>query len=108
MMSSYERRSGQTKLDDKGGIAFPKIQSLPGRPLAMGVGKLKSGAPDALAVIVDSDASGARRELHLRDAKGMARVQKLSETFKASPVSISFHDVDQDGLIDLVVLIPCE
>jgi hypothetical protein len=108
MLSSDERQIGQTKLDDKGGIAFPKIQSLPGRPLAMAVGKLKSGATDTLAVIVDSDTAGGRRELHLRDAKGTTRVQKLSENFKATPSSISFHDVDQDGLMDLVVLVPYE
>jgi hypothetical protein len=74
----------------------------------MAVGKLKSGATDTLAVIVDSDTAGGRRELHLRDAKGTTRVQKLSENFKATPSSISFHDVDQDGLMDLVVLVPYE
>ena len=38
----------------------------------------------------------------------LARAQKLSENFKASPVSISFHDADQDGLMDLVILIAYE
>jgi hypothetical protein len=108
MMSSDERQIGQTRLDEKGNIGFPKIQSLPGRPLAMGVGKLKAGSPDTLAVIVDSDSAGGRRELHVRDAKGTSRMQKLSENFKATPSSIAFHDVDQDGLMDLVVLIPYE
>lgn len=108
MLSSDERQIGQTKLDEKGGIAFPKIQSFPGRPLAMGVGKLKAGEADALAVILDSEVAGDRRTLQVRDAKGLARAQKLSENFKASPLSVSFHDADQDGLMDLVVLIAYE
>jgi hypothetical protein len=108
MLSTDERQIGYTKLDDKGRIAFPKIQSLPGRPLALGVGKLKEGEPDSFATIVDSDGSRDRREIHIRDGKGHSRQQKLSENFKASPTSISFHDVDQDGLMDLVILIPYE
>lgn len=108
MLSSDERQLGLTKLDEKGRIAFPTIQSLPGRPLALGVGKLKEGESDSFATIVDSDNSRDRREIHIRDAKGHSRQQKLSENFKASPMSISFHDVDQDGLIDLVILIPYE
>src|SRR3954471_1887356 len=55
MMSSDERQIGQTRLDDKGNIAFPRIQSVSGRPLAMGVGKLKADDSDTLAVIVESD-----------------------------------------------------
>jgi hypothetical protein len=38
----------------------------------------------------------------------MVASQRLREDFKANPLSITFHDVDQDGLIDLVVLIPYE
>lgn len=108
MLSSDERQIGLTKLDEKGGLGFPKIQSLPGRPLAMGVGKLKEGDPASLAVILDSEGSKDRRELHVRDARGNSRQQKLSESFKASPSSIAFHDVDQDGFVDLVILIPYE
>ncbi len=108
MMSSDERQVGITRLDEKGRIAFPEIQSLPSRPLAIGVGKLKPDQGASLAVIVDSDSARDRRELHLRGADGTARSQKLSENFKANPTSISFHDADQDGLSDLVVLIPYE
>jgi hypothetical protein len=108
MMSSDERQIGQTKLDDKGSIAFPKIQSMSGRPLAMGIGKLKPDDSDTLAVIVESDDGNGPRQLRLRNGKDTMRSQPLREDFKANPLSITFHDVDQDGLMDLVVLIPYE
>jgi hypothetical protein len=41
-------------------------------------------------------------------AKGETRYQKLSESFKSNPNSLTFHDVDQDGLLDIVALIPYE
>lgn len=108
MLSSDERQLGSTRLDENGRIGFPKIQTLPGRPLTMAVGKFKADQRDMLAAIVDGDAGRDRREIHIRDASGTSRQQKLSENFKANPSSISFHDVDQDGLNDLVILIPYE
>ena len=41
-------------------------------------------------------------------ADGQSKTQKLSENFKANPVTLAIHDVNQDGLPDLVVLIPYE
>jgi hypothetical protein len=108
LLSSDERQIGYTRLDEKGRIPFPKIQSLPGRPLTLAVGKLREDEPECFATIVEADSSRDSRELHIRDGKGHSRRQKLSETFKASPASISFHDVDQDGLTDIVVLVPYE
>jgi hypothetical protein len=108
MMSSDERQIGQTELDNKGSIAFPKIQSLSGRPLAMGIGKLRADEPDTLAVIVESDDGNGPRQLRMRTAQGSPASQALREDFKANPLSITFHDIDQDGLMDLVVLIPYE
>src|SRR5204863_5291833 len=37
-----------------------------------------------------------------------SKTQKLDENFKSNPSGIFFQDVDQDGLTDLVVLIPYE
>ncbi len=34
--------------------------------------------------------------------------QKLSDSFKSNPAAFSFQDVNQDGLMDIVVLIPYE
>src|SRR5207248_3254418 len=36
------------------------------------------------------------------------KTQKLSENFKSNPTMLAFHDANQDGLPDLVVLIPYE
>lgn len=106
MLSADERQIGVTELDANGRIGFPKIESFPSRPLVMGVGKLNDKS-ETLAVIVDADGGRNRRELHIRGG-GTTRKQLLAENFKASPLSISFHDVDQDGLNDLVVLVPYE
>src|ERR1051326_2074363 len=58
-----------------------------------------------LAVIVDQD---GKRSLITRTADGKSKSQKLREDFKSNPTTIAFHDVNQDGLADLVVLIPYE
>jgi hypothetical protein len=39
---------------------------------------------------------------------GKIRTQKLSESFTSNPVTLAIQDVNQDGLPDLVVLIPYE
>jgi hypothetical protein len=76
-----------------------------GKPLVMAVGKLQAGAKPTLAVIVDQD---GRRSLVTRTADGKGKTEKLSENFKSSPTAMVFHDADQDGLNDLVILIPYE
>jgi hypothetical protein len=105
MLSQDERQIGVSRLDDKGRLPFPTLIPLDGRPLAMAVGPLKPGGKSVLAVIVDQD---GKRSLVTRTADGKAKTQKLDENFKSNPTSISFQDVDQDGLADLVVLIPYE
>lgn len=105
MLSEDERQIGVSRLDDKQGLPFPTLIPLGGRPLAMAVGPLKPGAKPVLAVIIDQD---GKRSLVTRTADGKSKTQKLSDDFKSNPTSISFQDVDQDGLADLVVLIPYE
>ncbi len=106
MLSADEKQIGVTRLDAKQRLPFPTLISLEGKPLAMAVGKLKTGAPTTLAVIVDMD---GKRSLVTRTSESKTnRTQKLSESFKANPTLMAFHDVDQDGLADLVVLIPYE
>lgn len=107
MLSADERQIGVTELDQNGRIGFPKIESFPSRPLVMGVGKLM-GDKESLAVIIDSDSTRNRRELQVRHSGGTTLKQGLGENFKASPLSISTHDADQDGKNDLVVLVPYE
>ena len=102
---NHERQIGVSRLDDKQRLPFPTSIPIDGLPLAMTVGSLKSGTPPVLAVIVDKD---GKRSLVTRTADGKSKSQKLDESFKSNPTSISFQDVDQDGLVDLVVLIPYE
>lgn len=105
LLSSDEHQIGVTELDKKGGIAFPTILPIDGRPMTMAVGPLQPGAKPTLAVLVDQDTN---RVLLTMTADGKSRSQKLSDSFKAEPSAMVMHDANQDGLMDLVVLIPYE
>jgi hypothetical protein len=105
LLSTDEREIGVAQLDDKGRLPFPTLIPLDGKPLAMAVGQLNPKAKPTLAVILDQD---GKRTLVTRTADGKGRTQKLSENFKSNPTMLAFHDVNQDGLPDLVVLIPYE
>jgi hypothetical protein len=94
-----------THLDEKGRLPFPTLIPLDGKPLAMAVGPLQPKAKPTLAVILDQD---GKRSLVTRTSDGKGRSQKLSENFKSNPTALAFQDVNQDGLADLVVLIPYE
>jgi hypothetical protein len=104
-LSADERQIGVTTLDEKGRLGFPKIILTEGRPLAIATGKMMFEDKTVLAVITDLD---GKRELQIRPATGEPFRQKLSDSFKANPTSLITHDVDQDGLQDLVALIPYE
>jgi len=105
LLSADERQVGLTTFDKQGRMPFPNVVLLEGKPLSMAVGRLQAGQKPALAVIVDQD---GRRALFTRTAEGRAKTQKLNENFKSNPSSLIFHDVNQDGLADLIVLIPYE
>ncbi|MDB6066762.1 MAG: repeat protein [Pedosphaera sp.] len=105
LLSGDERQIGVTQLDEKGRLPFPTLIPLDGKPLAMAVGRLQPKSKLTLAAIVDQD---GKRALVTRTADGKGKTQKLNENFKSNPASITFHDVNQDGLADLIVLIPYE
>ena len=105
MLSADERQVGVTRLDEKGRLPFPTLIPVDGKPLALAVGRLRSGVKPTLAMLVDSD---GKRTLVTRTADGKTTIKKLSESFKSNPTTMIFHDVNQDGLTDLVVLIPYE
>ena len=105
MSSQTERAVGVTAFDSSGRLPFPTLIPLDGKPLVMAAGPLKSGAKPALAVIVDKD---GQRSLVTRTADGKTRTQKLSSSFTSNPATLAVQDVNQDGLADLVVLIPYE
>jgi hypothetical protein len=105
MLSDDERQVGVTQFDKDQRLPFPTLIPLEGKPLVMAVGKLRPDAKPTLAVLVDQD---GRRSLVTRTADGKSKTQKLSEDFKSNPATMAFHDADQDGLNDLVILIPYE
>jgi hypothetical protein len=105
LLSADERQIGVTYWDDHGRLPFPTILPCEGKPLAIALGRPQPDAKPTLAVIVDLD---GKRRLELRTADGKIRTQKLSPDFKSNPSTMTWHDVDQDGLADLLVLIPFE
>jgi hypothetical protein len=105
LLSRDENSVATTQFDPNGRLPFPTPLVFDGKPLAMTVGALKPGAKPTLAVIVDKDGV---RSLVTRTADGKTATQKLSDSFKANPTTFAIHDVNQDGLADLVVLMPYE
>ena len=105
LLSPDERHVGVTRLDTKGHLPFPTLIQTEGRPLAIAVGPLQANAPASLAIVVDND---GKRSLVIRTADGRSRTQTLDERFKSTPSAMAIHDLDQDGLPDLVILSPFE
>ena len=105
LLSRDENSVATTAFDKNGRLPFPTPLELDGKPLAMAVGPLKHGAKPALAVIVDKDGA---RSLVIRSANGHVTRQKLSDSFKSNPATLAIQDVNQDGLPDLVLLMPYE
>lgn len=105
LLSPDERQVGITHFDKQGRVAFPTIIPMEGKPLAMALGSLRAKEKPVLAVILDQD---GKRALFTRGADGSGKTQKLGDNFKSNPAKMAFHDVNQDGLADLVILIPYE
>jgi hypothetical protein len=111
MLSSAERQVGVTRLDDKQRLPFPALIPIEGEPLVLAVGQLQPGAKPVLAVIAEQAGTGdqdSRRVLLTRSADGKTKSQRLGKSFKSTPSTLAFHDANQDGLTDLVALIPYE
>ncbi len=109
LLSSEERQIGMTHRDKNGHIPFPTILPIDGKPLAMAIGTLHPGEKPTLAVISEVVSNNeTRRVIVTRTADGKSHTQKLSEDFKSNPSSMTMLDINQDGMADLVVLIPYE
>lgn len=105
LLSPDERQVGVTRFDAKERLPFPTLIPVDGKPLVLAVGALQPGANPTLAVLVEKD---DRRSLVTRSADGKSKAQKLSADFKSNPTLLAIHDVNQDGLTDLVALVPYE
>jgi hypothetical protein len=105
LLSRDENSVATTQFDKNGRLPFPTPLPLDGKPLVMTVGALKPGAKPVLAIIVDKDGV---RSLVTRTADGKTAAQKLSDSFKSNPTTLAMLDVNQDGLADIVALIPYE
>jgi hypothetical protein len=105
LLSVDERQIAVARFDEKERLPFPTLIPFEGKPLALAVGPLERGAKPTLAVIVDQD---GKRSLVTRMADGKTKTQKLSADFKSNPSTLAIHDVNQDGLPDLIALIPYE
>jgi hypothetical protein len=105
LLSRDENSVAVTSFDKNGRLPFPTPLPLDGKPLLMAVGALKAGDKPVLAIIVDKDGV---RSLIIRTADGKFTTQKLADSFKSNPTRLAIQDVNQDGLADLVVLIPYE
>ena len=105
LLSRDESSVAVTTFDKSGRLPFPTPLALDGKPLAMTTGVLKHGSKPVLAVIVDKDGA---RYLVIRTAEGKTTRQKLSDSFKSNPAGLAIQDVNQDGLADVVILIPYE
>jgi hypothetical protein len=105
LLSGDERAIGVTRFDEQGKAAFPSMLSIDGKPLVMALSSSRKDAAPTLAAILDQD---GKRVLSTHTADGKQRTQKLSENFKSNPSSMTWHDVNQDGAPDLVLLVPYE
>jgi hypothetical protein len=111
ILSADERQVGLTHLDEKKRLAFPTLIPFEGKPLVMAVGKLTPNGKPVLAVILEQEGTSetsTRRVLVTRTADGKTRTQRLSKSFQSNPTMMAFHDANQDGLNDLVILTPYE
>lgn len=105
LLSADERQVGVTRLDGGQRLPFPDLLPVSGKPLVMSAGRAKPGTPLCLAVITEHD---SRRSLEIHRARGAALIQELSAGYRGNPKALSWHDADQDGLADLVLLTPYE
>ncbi len=105
LLSHDENSVAATQFDKNGRLPFPTPLPLDGKPLVMATGVLKEGAKPVLAVIVDKD---GERSLVIRTGDGKTTTQALSDSFKSNPTTLAIQDVNEDGLADIVVLIPYE
>ncbi len=104
VFSPDERTVGVTQLNNKGRIPFPETISVEGRPLFITTGLLGDGHA---SLIIVTDIEG-KRHLEIHTAKGRQYSTKLADSFRGTPRAMLVHDTNQDGLQDIIILVPYE
>lgn len=105
LLSPDERQVGVTRFDPQGRLAFPSTVPYDGKPLALAVSAHPTNGQPVVAVLVDRD---GKRHLVIRTGEAGPQTQALNDSFRSNPSRMAWHDVDHDGLEDLVVLVPYE
>ncbi len=102
VLSADEKQAGLTRLEKNGRMPFPEaIDTGEHRPLALAVGQLAPDSKPVLALVVENKGT---RELQLHQPGKPMATQTLNKDYKASPSIVAFHDADQDGRNDLLLL----
>lgn len=115
LLSEDEGQIGVTSMNQDGLLSFPTFLPLEGgRPVSLARKAIRVGDASGAAAILlreETDDDGdyiVYKALKIFFANGEHYELRLSEQFQATPEELISHDVDQDGLQDLVALIPYE
>lgn len=115
LLSEDEGQIGITSMNEDGLLSFPTFLPLEGgRPVSLARKAIRVGDVSGAAAILqkeetdDDDNYVVYKTLKIFFANGKHYELRLSEQFQATPEELISHDVDQDGLQDLVALIPYE
>ncbi len=114
LLSEDEGQIGVTSMNEDGLLSFPTFLPLGGRPVSLARQSIQvDDKPGAAAILQkeETDEDGnyeVYKTLKIFFADGKHYELRLSEQFQATPAELLAHDVDQDGLEDLVALIPYE
>jgi len=92
VLSTAEESVGVASMDEAGRLPFPRLLELPGKPLAI-------DARPRLVVVYEQDKARLARVY-----AGDAETTIALEGVKSGPDAVLWHDFDQDGRADLVLL----
>ena len=104
LLSYAESQVGVTRWDSSA-VPFPAPFNHEGQPLGMAVGALWPEEPIQLIVV---ERVKGELELAFTDSAHVTNRYRLDIPIEAARVRMLFHDADQDGLLDLVLLAPYE
>jgi len=105
LLSAEERQVGVTRYEKDGRIPFPTPLPVEGKPLVLAVGSLDGKETTTLAVVTELN---NQRQLWIQTEDGESKTVPMAESFRSNPAAMGFHDTDQDGRVDLVILMPYE